>query len=160
MWQLLRTGASCCCLLLFLTFAALWVQSYYYTTILDTGKNPISWGPFVVSSNGSFEFGIRAIKGPTEENPWPKVEPWSVSLYMVDLQVSRKRKSWGFNAIFSESSWRVTLPHWFLLIMTGVSAIFLKQKPRFRFSLGDILLFTTIAACVLGVAIFFVKLEN
>ena len=160
MWRLLRSGASICCLLLFLAFSALWLQSYYCTAIWDTGKNPISWGPFVVSSKGRVEFGVRQIKGPTEENPWPTIEPWSVSLYLADLKVSRGRSYWGFNASFSKSSWRVSAPHWFLLIVTGVSAVFLKQRPRLMFRLGDILLFTTIVACVLGSAIHFVKIQD
>ena len=120
----------------------------------------MSWGPFAVSSKGIVVLGIRANTGPTEENPWPKVEPWSVSLYLVKPRATTRRSLWGFDARFRDSSWRVFAPHWFLLIVTGVPAVYLKRNPRLRFSLSEIFVFITIAACALGVVVTFVRLEG
>ncbi|QDV81362.1 hypothetical protein TBK1r_02770 [Stieleria magnilauensis] len=62
---------------------------------------------FAVNSNGTVDLGCRKVTPPTESNPYPKVGPWTVDLWLVGLRDTEKRGYLGFDVKFGDSR-RVT----------------------------------------------------
>jgi len=55
-----------------------------------------------------------------------------------------------FRARLDSQQWLLFAPHWALLLTTASAAVLIKPAPRWRFSLRDLFVFSTLAALVLG----------
>jgi hypothetical protein len=131
MRRIIRVVISCLCLVLCSGLVGLWVYGYYSNGSLSSTYYTLT-----------FEQGyVRYIHGTVIGGWWDETLPKKMIVRANDsfcLYMSDKSHRWG------------TIPNWLLTLSTGTLAILLKPKPRLKFSLLDLLLFTTIAAIVLG----------
>ncbi len=160
-WQWLRTATSCLCISLCVVVVLLWVRSYFsmgicVVEISDAHYCSItSWRGRVslqrITSPDSFpggSIGVTFIASnnfsePTQKNGWTiyenkksgKVLSRPPGFYYYRLGMKR---------------WGASIPHWFLVVLSLVTAVFIRPKPRLTLSLRELLLTVSFVSLALG----------
>jgi hypothetical protein len=158
----LRIATSAAFLLVCALWIALWARSYYWvdnvigrlsnTTSLDVG-----------SAQG--QLAILAINRVHVEPPFGH-DVWtlkSVSLDQVPEEIrlyslsNPCRTLFHFGRHFEIDQNSVRMPHWFLVMTTGVTATVLAIRRPWRFSLRTLLIVMTLVAVALGTIVAFAR---
>ena len=155
--QRLRIGTSCLCLAMCVVFVAFWVHSYYSYGSMQ-GVLPAKRVFSVVSKPGQITlYGINT--SGRGARPWQvawqyRFMPADRYQEMMDKELGREwthaHAFFGFSLLTRSGIWRVSVPHWFPVIVTGALAVLLKSKPRFRIGLRGLFAVVTLVAVVLG----------
>lgn len=149
----LRITTAWFCLVLCIGFVALLVQSYSVTGILAFRFADAEC--FALSSRrGNVEItSFNSEKLPGEQSEfawgWQFIPRGGVNPVDICTLLGGPSET-DYLFILPRGLKKLSIPHWFLILLTGGFAILLKPKPRLRFSLRELLLLTTITAVVLG----------
>lgn len=68
----------------------------------------------------------------------------------LERRTESKGRAFEFKLEYWTNWWSVSVPHWFLALLTGGLAILIKPKSRFRFTLREFLMAMTIATIIYG----------
>lgn len=146
----LRIATASLCLVLCLGFLALWVVSHQLECFL-TGRFPGIQGFSVTSYECRLSICVMADNGMSARAKWGlRIDrPNDLSVFMQGAPRA-KRRAFGYSDTALAGLWTVWLPHWLRGLITGGLALLIKPKPRFKFSLCELIILTTVAAIVLG----------
>ncbi len=158
MWQHLRNTTASICLVLCMGFVAFWIQSYFSFGIIQ-GPISGSMGFYSSSWKGQVRLGWLPLTIGRPEISWDRRFLSKEEIKQLG-PVSPEAGLFGFHADSRPPIRSVATPHWFLVLVMGSFAILLKPKPRLQFSLRDLLLFTTIAAVILGAAAALIRMPH
>jgi len=144
MWQHLRIATASICLTLCFGSVALWVQSYYFYWTLQVSLSN-SLGFCLSSDTGSVGceiFDARDLSFWRGFNVQENSDEGTLSTLLESL--------WGFD--FYQQGYDVyfSVPYLLLALITSGLAMLLKPKPRLKFSIRELLMFSTIAAIMFG----------
>jgi hypothetical protein len=148
----IRGVVSIACLLACIGFAALWVRSHYE-------RDDMYWrgsGQYValMSWNGQVAYAVRIYPPVTYAPPTLRSTTRPAELRVsshIDrfLWNAEERSILGFGMSRTTpdiDASRLTVPHWFLVIVSGALAVLLKPKPRLQFSVRDLLVVMAMVA--------------
>jgi hypothetical protein len=129
----LRIAVSAVCGILCLLLIVLWVRTYRNPERLSLGR------VLTLSMKGHVLF----YELPDDSIPWQLVDPYSNAAAKTLLATPT-----AFSPV--PVGPYVTASYWFLVFVTGATAIFLGCWPPYRFSLRTLLIAMTLIAVVLG----------
>ena len=142
MIRTLRTVGFAFCLLLCIGFVILWGRSYSLYDVLNA--KPAGCGIFANSWRGQLEMSSGHS---ITQWSWSTLTAEEHRAMIVSFQKSPfiaaarglpvERRPRGFSAHAIPGGRMVTAPHWFPVLITGILAVVLKVKPRWRFSLRE-----------------------
>jgi hypothetical protein len=167
----LRMAFSATCLIACVLLIALWVRSYVYS---DQLRGPIeSRSVLVASLAGAIQlrlddgkFNARFYYPSRWEHTVDSVADLNKSLdELRDMQANlatsgvpqdRSRINMTMKIGWHRDAETLFVPHWLLVLLTGVLAVAVgvRHPYRFSFSLRTLLIATTLIAVVLGVAVY------
>jgi hypothetical protein len=153
----IRGVVSIACLLACIGFAALWVRSHYWHDSLDWWRpdryvGVRSWAGHVTHMSFQREplspmpgspLGLTGAR--TDENSHAILTAAQGMIFEDRTLVL----GFGYWQTAVES-YMLTVPHWFLVAVSGALAVALKPKPRWRFSVRDLLFATTMIAVIVA----------
>lgn len=154
LYRRLRNVASLLCLTVCIVFVAFWVQSYDLYGAMQSRLTPTKAVAMRWFQGGMTFYGIND-SGRVDVSSLDRsfhFEP--AEEYLAKLRAAKAMPNfpayYQFSIHSSPGLFSVTAPHWFLVVVTGMLAVLSKPKPRFKFSLRDILIVVTLVAVVLG----------
>ncbi|MCA9229452.1 MAG: hypothetical protein KDA57_02275 [Planctomycetales bacterium] len=156
-WRWLRIVISQFALVLCVSFGVLWAGSYSHQGVLNS-RIKKTYGFYMSSWEGIIRSGcIDIIKEPFGSQFTRSTilrlhfkKPVNPIKTKMKGQFSHLPNMFGFHVTHLNNGWAMSVPHWFLVLLTGATAITFKPKPRLKFSLREIMLLTTITAGVVG----------
>src|SRR5262249_24978567 len=147
-WRLVRRGMFWLSLVTFLGFVGLWLRSYGKYDIFD-----------IELTNGHI-LRFNPHRGEVLLYPYTREESdfWQEHQYLWvtvdarpdDFQFDDVRPSFQRVTVKGPGLDAFVLPHWFFVLIAALSAIAWRPSPRFRFSIRELLVLTTLSAVVLG----------
>jgi hypothetical protein len=145
----LRITVSCFCMVLCVSFAALWVRSYYHTdTLRSLYRENIAITKVrdhVISNYGSAKIYFR-----TGGNPVWKTAKWDLLSSDYPPKPQRQWFSWKRGSMGGARLNIVTIPYWFAVPSIALLATAIRPKPRWRFGLRELFVLSTIGAITIG----------
>jgi hypothetical protein len=154
----IRGVVSIACLLACVGFAALWVRSYLWRDLMTRQRA----GQYV----GLMSWAGRVsymVSNETRET-WMTDHPFRLTyrpradllkaLRKIEARIGKfDGLTPGFGlwrSKYDPDSYRLTVPHWFLVIVSASLAVVVKPKPRLQFSVRDLLVAMTIVAVIVA----------
>jgi hypothetical protein len=144
-----------------LSLIALWIRSYsqwdnicakpntehYIMCRSVCGQLSVGYLGELMKTRPTFEWAIYS--NPTIDNGWVTANFGPGSKSLVSLELSEQM---GFNIYVNAGDREVTVPHWFLAMLTALVAA-ISWLP-WRFSLRTLLIIMTLVAVGLGLAVY------
>jgi hypothetical protein len=168
MGRKLRIAFSVVCGILCLLMVAFWVRSYYYEDFFETKT---TWRVLRIrSSRGRIEFWQHDVRRMFRGNV--SITPQDAQLILKELSINKwyasepvQRTSMtrdsngrsGFRWHNQDPTTILGAPYWFLVALTGASAVGPWIRWPKRFSLLTLLIGMTLAAIVLGVCVYLLR---
>jgi hypothetical protein len=156
----LRLTLSYIALVLAALVGLLWLRSYFYS---DVAARVSQYNPrlgythaIVESLNGKFRGHIYYLK--SRDKPQPNIAyqfrtrdalPVALTNQRGFLGFYWRHEVWGKEARYVE----FRVPHWPFVFAFFLFAIALRPKPRWRYSVRDLLVFLTTTAAVIGIIV-------
>ena len=135
------SGLACVALL------ALWARSYWWTDSFY-GPSPISNGFAITSTYGRFMIG-----GGDPDEPTTECDLLSTRFDDPANGINPRFFPAVFAFDFSGANWYLHIPHWFVVLVAGLTA-FVLAKQR-SYSVRTVLIITTIIALALGSIVYY-----
>jgi hypothetical protein len=146
----LRIVASCCCLALSFSFALLWPLSYGTMERLGLTVPTRCTGLYSVCGRLEYEHSPNMIKKRTG------IQLVSCPISAWGTALPYHRFGFAWERLYDQNHQgrptyvHVSIPHWFMVLTTGVLAYIAKPKPRGRFGLRELFILSTTVALTAG----------
>lgn len=146
-FRLIRTVVFAVCVVACVAFAALWARSHYWNDTIYRHQSELYW--HLRSWKGSLQYYSRTWDGSRDPFIGLNSNPTEEYQSMLSRHGSRGitgPELWGFGWGERAERTRVVAPHWFVALMAIAIAFAVKPKPRWRFSVGELLAIMTATA--------------
>jgi hypothetical protein len=148
MLRRLRIAACLICFAAFVTSGVMWVESYFRHNAINA-KLSASRLLLVVSRQG--ELKLDSLPDESPHWVWASLPLDTPIMFNRGKALQPPNANHGFYLQFwNLLRWTLAFPHWFAVVVTGVLTIALRPRPRWRFTLRDIFVATTLFAIILG----------